>query len=49
MPIDILGMLAAGRTSADVGRVFRVHRATIGRIAAEARVTPPKPCIETKS
>jgi len=36
---EILGMLAAGRTSADVARIFRVHRATIGRIAAEARAT----------
>jgi len=37
---EILGMLAAGRTSADIARIFRVHRATIGRIAAEARATP---------
>jgi DNA invertase Pin-like site-specific DNA recombinase len=36
--IEILGMLAAGRTGAEVARIFRVHRATISRIAAEARV-----------
>jgi DNA invertase Pin-like site-specific DNA recombinase len=35
---EILDMLAAGRTGADVARIFRVHRATISRIAAEARV-----------
>ena len=34
---EILGMLAAGRTGADVARIFRVHRATISRIATEAR------------
>lgn len=34
---EVLGMLAAGRTGADVARIFRVHRATISRIAAEAR------------
>jgi DNA invertase Pin-like site-specific DNA recombinase len=37
---EILDMLAAGRSGADVARIFRVHRATIGRIAAEARATP---------
>ena len=30
-------MLAAGRTAADIARVFRVHRATISRILAGAR------------
>jgi DNA invertase Pin-like site-specific DNA recombinase len=41
---EILGMLAAGRSGADVARLFRVHRATIGRIAAEARTTSdPEP------
>jgi len=41
---EILGMLAAGRSGADVARIFRVHRATIGRIAAEARaILDPKP------
>jgi hypothetical protein len=41
---EILDMLAAGRSGADVARIFRVHRATIGRIAAEARATPdPEP------
>jgi hypothetical protein len=39
-------MLAAGRTGAEIARIFRVHRATISRIAAEARslatdATPP--------
>ena len=38
--IEILDMLAAGRSGADVARIFRVHRATIGRIAAAARATP---------
>ena len=34
----ILEMLASGRKSAaEVGRIFRVHRATIGGVAAEAR------------
>jgi hypothetical protein len=37
-------MLAAGRSGADVARLFRVHRATIGRIAAEARaILDPTP------
>lgn len=34
---EILGMLDQGRSPADLARLFRVHRATIGRIAAEAR------------
>jgi hypothetical protein len=34
---EILGMLAAGRTGADIARIFRVHRATISRIVAGAR------------
>lgn len=43
---EILGMLAAGRTAAAVARIFRVHRATISRVVAEARTiatdaTPP--------
>ena len=38
---EILGMLAAGRSGADVARLFRVHRATISRIASAARGTPP--------
>jgi hypothetical protein len=29
-------MLAAGRADAEIARIFRVHRATISRIAAEA-------------
>jgi DNA invertase Pin-like site-specific DNA recombinase len=39
---EILEMLASGRkTAADVGRIFRVHRATISRVAAEARTVHP--------
>ena len=39
---EILAMLASGRrTAADIARIFRVHRATIGRVAAEARVAHP--------
>ena len=46
---EILGMLAAGRSGADVARLFRVHRATIGRIAAEARamVAEATPALST--
>jgi hypothetical protein len=41
---EILGMLPAGRSGADVARLFPVHRATIGRIAAEARaILDPTP------
>ena len=36
---EIVEMLAAGRSAADLARLFLVHRATISRIAAEARVT----------
>lgn len=31
---EVLAMLAAGRSAADVARLFRVHRATIGRIVS---------------
>jgi DNA invertase Pin-like site-specific DNA recombinase len=34
---EILVMLADGRAGAEIARIFRVHRATISRIAAEAR------------
>ncbi|MGH7100043.1 MAG: recombinase family protein, partial [Stellaceae bacterium] len=34
---EILAMLAAGRGGAEIARLFRVHRATISRLAAEAR------------
>jgi DNA invertase Pin-like site-specific DNA recombinase len=34
---EILTMLANGRASAEIARIFRVHRATISRLAAEAR------------
>jgi DNA invertase Pin-like site-specific DNA recombinase len=39
---EILDMLATGhRTAAEVARLFRVHRATISRVAAEARAAHP--------
>ena len=34
---EVIAMLAAGRSAADVARLFRVHRATISRIASHAR------------
>jgi len=34
---EILGMIEQGRSAADLARLFRVHRATIGRVVAEAR------------
>lgn len=34
---EILDMLNAGRSAADLARLFRVHRATISRLAAKAR------------
>jgi len=34
---EVLSMLTAGRSAADVARLFRVHRATISRIASSAR------------
>lgn len=39
---EILAMLAAGRAGAEIARVFRVHRATISRIATAARTVSPK-------
>ena len=39
---EILAMLADGRAGAEIARIFRVHRATISRIAAEARTVSPK-------
>ena len=35
---EVLTMLAAGRSAADVARLFRVHRATISRVASSARL-----------
>ena len=35
---EILDMLGAGRSAAELARLFQVHRSTIGRIAAEARL-----------
>jgi DNA invertase Pin-like site-specific DNA recombinase len=39
---EILAMLAAGRAGAEIARIFRVHRATISRVAAEARTVSLK-------
>lgn len=36
---EVLTMLTAGRSAAEVGRIFRVHRATISRIASSAAQT----------
>lgn len=36
---EILGMLAAGRPAAEIARLFRVHRATIGHLNAASRQT----------
>jgi hypothetical protein len=33
----LLAMLAAGRASADMARIFRVHRATASRVASDTR------------
>ena len=35
---EVLAMLEAGRSAAEVARVFRVHRATVGRLKAAARL-----------
>jgi DNA invertase Pin-like site-specific DNA recombinase len=35
---EIIAMLAAGRAGAEIARIFRVHRATISRVAAAARI-----------
>ena len=35
---EVLAMLTGGRSAADVARLFRVHRATISRIASSARL-----------
>jgi DNA invertase Pin-like site-specific DNA recombinase len=36
---EILSMLAAGRSAAEVARLFQAHRATISRLNAAARQT----------
>jgi DNA invertase Pin-like site-specific DNA recombinase len=36
---EILAMLAAGRGGAEVARLFRIHRATVSRIATQARAS----------
>jgi hypothetical protein len=39
---EILDMLASGRKpAAEIRRIFRVHRATISRVAAQARAARP--------
>jgi NADPH-dependent glutamate synthase beta subunit-like oxidoreductase len=38
---DSLAMLAAGRTSTDIARTFRVHRATASRVASDTRRNRP--------
>jgi DNA invertase Pin-like site-specific DNA recombinase len=39
---EIVAMLAAGRPGTEIARIFGVHRATISRIAAEARALSAK-------
>ena len=39
---EILAMLAAGRAGAEIARIFRVHRAAISRVIAEARIVSLK-------
>ncbi|KZL18392.1 putative DNA-invertase from lambdoid prophage Rac [Pseudovibrio axinellae] len=34
---EIIGMLKEGRSAAEIARIFRVHRATVGRIRAEVK------------
>ncbi len=36
---EILSMLAAGRSAAEIARLFQVHRATISRLSAASRQT----------
>ncbi|WP_284255912.1 recombinase family protein [Acidocella aquatica] len=38
---EVRAMLMAGRSAADVARLFRVHRATISRIVSNAAVAAP--------
>jgi DNA invertase Pin-like site-specific DNA recombinase len=40
---EITEMLAAGRSAADLARLFRVHRATISRMITKASVTESNP------
>lgn len=35
---EIIGMLNEGRPAAEIARLFRVHRATVGRIGAEVKI-----------
>ena len=38
---EIIGMLNEGRPTAEIARLFRVHRSTVGRISAEAKLSVP--------
>jgi DNA invertase Pin-like site-specific DNA recombinase len=40
---EITQMIAAGRSAADLARLFRVHRATISRMMAKATATEGNP------
>ncbi|WP_352855520.1 helix-turn-helix domain-containing protein [Mesorhizobium sp. M0902] len=35
---EIMDMLNEGRPAAEIARLFRVHRATVGRIGAEVKI-----------
>ncbi|WP_077068175.1 helix-turn-helix domain-containing protein [Ensifer aridi] len=35
---EIIGMLNEGRPTAEIARLFRVHRATVGRIGVEVKI-----------
>ncbi|WP_374591304.1 recombinase family protein [Ciceribacter sp. RN22] len=41
--IEVRAMLDAGRSAADIARIFRVHRATISRIVAQDRASASTP------
>ena len=43
---EILEMLAAGRSAADLARLFRVHRATISRVVDKAARSTPSTNVE---
>ncbi len=44
---EILDMLGAGRSAAELARLFQVHRSTIGRIAAQSRFNGKNPTPST--
>lgn len=41
--IEVKAMLDAGRSAADIARLFRVHRATISRVVAQDRTGASNP------